>query len=533
MARLLEYGILGAVFVFSLAFLLCSAPGIGHYLSAHDPNFQLSLGRQFLFGKLPFIDYFVYYGPLVPLTSAAGLEFNYSMVPEVITCALGYSVALTLVFLLGCRCVTSPRYLKVAWGLGLYIVCLLLLARFHKWYLWMFPLLVLYLFDRFMRSSGMDRRWLLLTGLSVGVGWLYRFEVGLVCMGAIITGLFAIATKTADWKRFLKRLSVFLAALFLTMAPWFIALFSLGGFQACRDYIVATVEGMGGSFRHWGIPIPPFDWLAPSSLNSLHSLACYLMIFTYGLALTWMLRHVWLCRESEMQNRVFAFVVTLVATGLMPQGIYRADVSHFLQVMPLWLLTASLLVSQMWEAASSARTRGITLAARVALIVYMVLALVTLNGISPQSRIDMGPFGTDLLNRYRGLAKGVQALPDHPISLLVTRMKGVTAENAPVLILFEYMPHILSWAERPLSGIIPIYPHGTLDSFEWRMRNLKAVKADPPEIVVIQPNTFVPDPDCHSVCCRNPELCQYVTDHYHRVVYRQGDQFLVLAKDTE
>ena len=519
-----------AVFGLSMALLLWSAPGIGHYLSAYDPNFQLCLGRQVLFDKFPCVGLFTYYGPMVAFTSAAGLALWNCVVPEVVICAIGYSAALTLVFALGRRVVPRPVLAEVL-GLALAVICFLFLARFHKWYYWLFPLIVLYCFSRFLESDGTGRRWIILTGISAGIGWLYRFEIGLVCTCAIAAALLAMAAKSSDWTGLPRRLSLYLGALAAVMALWFIALVSVGGFSAARDYLVATFVGGAGTLQYWAIPIPRFNRTAPFSQDSSHAIACYLLIFTYVVALPWAVWQVRACTEPEIPKRVFTLLVALVGTGLLPQGLYRADISHFLQVLPLMLLTACFLVTQIWEAASSIRTRMVSVAARSGLILYIVLIFAAFKGIAPSGRSDMGPFAWDIAGKYCGLAKGVEALPEHPVSRLVTKIRELTPANTPILVPIEYMPQILSWAERPMSGILPIYCRGMLDSLEWRVRNFKAVEADPPEIVVVEPGMFAPDADPQSVCRRNPELCKIISTHYSRVVYRQGDEYIILARD--
>ena len=55
----------------------------------------------------------------------------------------------------------------------------LLEARFYKWYVWLFPLGTIWLLDRAsVLSPRARRRWIAITGLWVGLGWLFRWDVG-------------------------------------------------------------------------------------------------------------------------------------------------------------------------------------------------------------------------------------------------------------------------------------------------------------------------------------------------------------------
>src|SRR5262245_19485345 len=158
------------VAVVSFAVLMQGAPDLAWYVVyGNDPSFQLSIGQQVVLGQRLFVDVFLHYGPLVAYTSALGLAVHDSLVPETVICALGYAASIALVF-------STARVLigRVA-GVALSVLAVVLLARFYKWYYWLFPLLTVFLAvrapaDGHARGDGL--------GLVTGVAFLYRMDLG-------------------------------------------------------------------------------------------------------------------------------------------------------------------------------------------------------------------------------------------------------------------------------------------------------------------------------------------------------------------
>src|SRR5262249_47278728 len=147
----------------------------------NDPSFQLSIGQQVVLGKRLFVDVFFHYGPLVAYTSALGLAVHDSLVPETVICALGYAASIALLFS------TATVLIGRLAGVAVAGLALLLLARFYKWYYWLFPLLTVFLVVREPAPTGGRARGDAL-GLVTGVAFLYRIDLGITCLVTAVVG---------------------------------------------------------------------------------------------------------------------------------------------------------------------------------------------------------------------------------------------------------------------------------------------------------------------------------------------------------
>ncbi|HXH85822.1 MAG TPA: hypothetical protein VNI35_03305, partial [Nitrospira sp.] len=169
-----------------LVVLLVCSPPLEFYLKSSDHGMQLALGRQVLFGRQPFLGTWLFYGPLVAYSSAAGLWLGHGLVPETVICSVGYAVALLVVYTL------VARSAGVLPGLLSVIFALELLGRFYKWYYWLIPLLILHAAQSAHPARGeIGWRRHMGMGLIGGIGWLYRFDLGLasICFGALIVAM--------------------------------------------------------------------------------------------------------------------------------------------------------------------------------------------------------------------------------------------------------------------------------------------------------------------------------------------------------
>ena len=141
------------VFLGFFTLFLLKAPGVGFYFTSSDHGFQLSVGTQILLGRVPGIDVVIGYGPLVMYTSALGLWLTgHSLIGETIICSIGHALSLFLIYHLLSR-YASKRLGLVAAGFGF-----LLQIRLYKWYVWLIPLAVLWVWHCFLNARPEWRR---------------------------------------------------------------------------------------------------------------------------------------------------------------------------------------------------------------------------------------------------------------------------------------------------------------------------------------------------------------------------------------
>ena len=108
---------------------------------------------------------------------ALGLWASDSIIGETVLCAAGYALCLFLIY----RLVSA--YSTRLMGLAAAAVGFVLQARFYKWYAWLIPLATAWALDRYIKSSA-RRRWVIGCGLIVGLGWLFRLDMGTLVFGA-------------------------------------------------------------------------------------------------------------------------------------------------------------------------------------------------------------------------------------------------------------------------------------------------------------------------------------------------------------
>ena len=156
--------------------LLWLAPPLSSYLINSDHGYQLSLGALIGRGAFPYVDLVFHYGPMVAWSSALALWGSGSLLGETVLCAVGYAAAI------GCLGgVARARLGRVA-GWLVPLVAVLFLARFYKWYFWLFPAVTLVLLHRYMADESAEDGGLIAGGVSAGLCALFRFDLGIVLL---------------------------------------------------------------------------------------------------------------------------------------------------------------------------------------------------------------------------------------------------------------------------------------------------------------------------------------------------------------
>jgi hypothetical protein len=127
-----------SVFLASFGYLLVRAPTPEFFLTSTDHGYQLALGRAVLAGRIPGVDYYTLYGPLVGVASALGFVLTGNIIGEILICAAGYACAIALAFSVVRREAGGPFAVAVA------LFLLAVFPRYYKWYYWLWPAVFLY-----------------------------------------------------------------------------------------------------------------------------------------------------------------------------------------------------------------------------------------------------------------------------------------------------------------------------------------------------------------------------------------------------
>lgn len=508
-------------FLIPFLVLLWRAPSLEFYLGSADHGYQLSLGRQILLGKFPFVSLFFHYGPLTAFTSAFGLWVADSLISETIICALGYATAIFLIHYL------SRYYVSDVAGWLTPFIGFLFLGRFYKWYYWLFPLLALYCLHRFLKSGDpKGHRWLYLAGILSGLGGLYRLDLGLACLGLYVVSLLGLSLKPLNLKRFSWQMTIFMMGFSLPFILWLLILGLNGG--TLQDYLSATLVGGQGVVEKWSVPIPSFDWGNAFSQQSSTALAYVLIPSTYVLCILycfWM----WF-RHPQQGDSKFKFMnaVSVLGLGIFPQALHRSGVPHLLQVLPPVLIAGSMLVYQLWwgTVLSKDNHRGRLLLKCLAVLYLAVLGLSGW-GIRDYGGSDLTRFDVNPIPRYQELSRGIHSSLNYPVIRLISEVQNRTTLDDFVLVV-PLACQLYYFAERPISGFINGFASGILDNDKWRRRNLEAIRKNPPAVVIVNDGFFsLPQVDMFRQS--QPELYAFLSTDYSQIIY-QKDGWMLLSK---
>jgi 4-amino-4-deoxy-L-arabinose transferase-like glycosyltransferase len=512
------------VFLISSIVLLWRAPTLASFLQNSDHGYQLSMGKQILLGKFPFVDLFFHYGPLTAFTSAFGLWISDSLIPEIIICAIGYAAAIFLIYFL------TRQYSSTRIGIFAALAGLLLLSRFYKWYYWLFPLLVLFCFQQFLQARlNQQRYWLYGSGFVSAIAALYRLDLGIACFCFFAVNLLSLSLKPFNPKHYSWQLGLFSLGFVLPLLVWIITLVSHGG--NIQDYMSSTFTGAKGAVNELSLPIPAFDWKHPFSLESSTAIAYWMIPLTYLACIAIGIWQVYREPKQRVHKYQFMTAVGVLGLGVFPQALHRADVQHLLQVLPPFLIAAGLLVCELWMSnlqfsrkSRQGVLRGIT-------VLYLGLLITVGWGIREFGAQDLTEWNWNVISRYQQLYQGIHAKTDYPLAKLMLEVQNQTKADESVLTP-SWASQFYYFSDRPLSGLLNVYASGILDTDQWRKRNLKAVQADPPTIV-IAPSSFFEPTVTDYFHQSQPELYNFLRSDYTQVVYKRDYWMILKHADIE
>ena len=519
-----------AVFVCSAAVLLFFAPGREFYFRSFDHGVQLSIGRQILLGKVPGRDVLIASGPMAMYVSAAGLWASGSLLGETVLCAVGYALSLALIYRITSR--AAPRWL----GLSAAIWSALLLARFYKWYVWLFPLALLWALPRLPELSPSGRvRWSLGVGLLLGVECLFRFDLASTGMIATMLWLaFYRRPSEAPTSRLMRETLVLVAAFLVPVAAWFGVLASLGGWAACTDYVAMTLHGSTGVATKMALSLPAFDWSAPWSPASVLVLASFggpatlLLAGAVGLLNEFASPQAADPPASNARSRSSRTLLAaaLVGTSLWHQALHRRDAQHLLQVLPTVIVALHVLAGGAWGAHRGAMPR-------LSHVWCGGLLLVGI-GLVPRGADDLSK-DWHLVSRYRGLLRPLEQPERVPAAAAIDWVRQHSSvEDAIIVLPVDCQYYAL--AERRQAGLICAYFPGVFDAAPWPERDRAAILHSRPLFAVV-PTPFVnerePLDPFHADCiAARPEMAELVREHFPRIAFQSGG-VTVLARAEE
>jgi hypothetical protein len=460
------------VFLGFLALFLLKAPAVGFYFTSSDHGFQLSVGTDVLLGGVPGIDVVIGYGPLVIYTSALGLWLNNgSLVGETIICSIGHALCLFLIYHLVSR-YASKRIGLVAAGFGFFLH-----IRFYKWYVWLIPLAILWVWHRYVNASLERRRnWIVATGLVLGVCWLYRPDFGTTETAAtvVLLGLFEACAPERSTARVLKSIGILIASFSVLPLAWLGYLAVHVGLRAPLTYFETTVMAVLAVSRGMAIPPPPIR-----SVLLVHGLLPATYVFVVAAVL--------LRIKNGARDAFSWFLLASAMTGLAceHQSWHRMDPGHLLQVLSPAIVCAALLASWMIRGLDGVVESGrLKLCARWAGVGYALLLGLLGVKLARFGQADLDAFSAWPNERYRRLASPLSDAATDPQAAALAFVARETDQSDAILV-FPLDCQFYALAQRRISGRLHCYYPGVMDTPRCQTDNLAAIEADMPKLVVV------------------------------------------------
>jgi hypothetical protein len=363
-----EYVVFGLFFVFTAFWILVRLPTPTQVLADADGGHQLAGAIQILHGEHPFVDYEATYGPFTFYASAlAQFLSGDRVIGEIVLVLVGYAVAYAFLARLVYR-LTGKFWLTLLFGL----LALTAIPRLYKYYLVLGPVLTIWLAWNYLeKPTWKNMLWL---ALSITVAGLFRSDFGVYCvLAGLVTVFLALPFKQGG----LKRVALFLGAVFLFALPWLLFLAIRGGLDNYfRDMLV------GGTNIAVGMSLPFPVYHAGSSLFSVENLGFFAVVFFFSLPLLIfaVLFFRWRNLEAGQRNKVL--VTAVLSLFSLLQASHRADYAHLLQTIPLAFVLSAWLVQLLWNSLSAFHRAGqLQWLAFLALLALLFAFLLTPTGL--------------------------------------------------------------------------------------------------------------------------------------------------------
>ncbi|WP_428249913.1 hypothetical protein [Ferrovibrio sp.] len=462
-----DWAVLLSVFFGSFGWLIYYAPALDFLVSSVDQGSQMTLGIALLAGRVQGIDIVWVYGPLVGWASALGLKFAPGYTGEVVICAFGYALSLTIMAGILLRRVPLLAVLAAV------LLTALLLSRFYKWYYWFFPLLQLALCLGWRQCLGQTRAEagiLFIWGLSGGIAFLFRPDLGALSLGlfAVIWAVSLAESSRGSSRVAASRLGSFVAGYALVQATW-IALY---GFEAWLGFIVGFAASLTSAVVDAGQK--PTAFRVAFAIQSTALLVIQVGLPCLAAATIWVIiRGLWRGRRIDAYRSAL-LVTALVSLGVYPQAMHRADAQHLLQVIPPFILLLSLL----------AFVPGVRLSLRL-LVALMLPPLLILVGAG---RVDLDFRQRDFSQYWATVAGLPYSFRGHPSADMAAAIMERTDPADGIYTPMRLTPSpVLVMAGRYMTGLYLVHFPTYLEAGPWAARHREAVlRSDPKYLLVLR-----------------------------------------------
>lgn len=469
-ARDLGWG--AAIFLAAVSCLALRVPDPSLLLTSNDQGYQMALGMAVAKGYLPGLDFVTQYGPAVAVASYLGFALSGNAVGEMCISIVGYAGAVTI----AAAVVRRAAGVRPAYAVA--VAMLLWFPRFYKWYYYLFPLLGLWLAERYYRRDRQRSVPALLVWSQVtGLAGLFRYDLALA--GGVAGALAIVAAHYADAAtrpRFaLREVAIFLSGILVLPLIFVMAIYAARGEGQVVMFLRSLVDGTSDTIEYYAVS--PFTFSGTAVLSAENALALLQIVVpsTYVIGVVIGFR-------GLRSGRAEAFVLlcaSLTGLSVYPQAMHRADLQHLLQVIAPFVIAVALLARQV---ASTSRPGFGDFAAIAALSAIAGLMVAVL----PGAAMDLAPVGDHPVSRWKAIAGLPGSRPDQPAADMALAIRRMTPSEATVfLVMTPTDMSMLFFAERHQPGIFPTYEPGMFAGPYWTRRNQAALEKSPPDFLVL------------------------------------------------
>jgi hypothetical protein len=513
------------VFLGFFLLMILLSPGLDYFLKCRDHGYQLCVATQILLGKIPGIDVIIAYGPMAMYTSALGLKLTDSLIGETVLCAGGYSLSMFLIYWLVRNHSNNVLGLVAAWA------GYLVEARFYKWYVWLIPLGSLWALHCYLLSPAKNRmRWAALSGVVIGLGWLYRLDMGTLIFASsfIFIALIEAGSPGGGLADNIRILGAFTASFTILPLCWFGYLAVAVSIGAPIVFLRTTIEAALAVSGGMAQPLPPFRVVVLAYILVPTSL---LLAAGLGISREWI-------GGADTRSR-FLLAAALIGLSIFHQAMHRKGPSHLLQVVPPFIISVFLLLAIFLRRISSEIAyKSSRLAFVFSGLLFFLLSGWVGAGLARWGRLDLIGLSSWSARRYFDLAHPLGADDRYPVIKTIHVIREQTKLDEPILV-FPLDCQLYTLAHRKLSGRHYAYYAGVFDAPRDQSETLKSICKEMPALVVLPsnknrlPNDNVTDDlvSCSRLAHRYLE--DFIREHYPHIVYEDGEALLLSKKEAE
>jgi hypothetical protein len=263
-------------------------------------------------------------------------------------------------------------------------------------------------------------------------------------------------------------------------------------------FIRSIYSGAADTVEYYAIPPFQIDLVQPAAQVLALSLLQVIVPVVYVTGMLVAIRSFFRNPPRLLAREYTLFCVALTGFGIFPQALHRADIHHFLQVIPPFIIVVAILGRDIvWALPRYHRLRRVAGAASIGL----VLALLAM--IQPVAALDLGPLVRNPVRTWQMLAGLPGSFGSNSVADMASAIRRLTPPGSSVFLVMAPtdMP-LLFFANRHQPGLFPTYESGMFSGPFWLERNRAILDRSPPDFLVLPtagtrsddiPAPFIPD----------------------------------------